>query len=253
MARLSWSRAALVTLAVAGFGAALSTQLGSAEVWSGLTPGVCTEYCEANTDCGPPASRAAIQQPLNAWSNLAYLFVGILALRRPLRVSALLFSASCAVLAVGSFLFHATVTTEFQWLDMVGTYAVLVAVVARGAIAAFGVTERIAIAAAIVADLCFAVFKWQINAFVALPALIVAASVPMVIVVKAGRVGASVALLPLLLMGAAFLFRQIDVAHIGCWPDSRVFQGHAMWHLLTAASLGATYFSFEFARSDAAA
>jgi hypothetical protein len=239
-----------VTLVISAVGALLVTQLRSAEVWSGLTPGVCAEYCEASTRCGTLASRAAIQQPLNAWSNLAYLFVGALALRRPLRPSAALFSASCAVLGIGSFLFHAAVTTEFQWLDMVGTYAVLVAVVARGAVVACGVAERVAMGAALAADLLFAVFKWQINAFIALPALLVAVSVPMAFVVNTGRLAASTALL---LMGVAFALRQMDVAHIGCLPDSRLFQGHALWHILTAASLGAAYFCFEDARTGEAA
>ena len=253
LAQLPWSRAALVTLAVAGVGALLTAPLDSAEVWSALTPGVCAEYCEASTNCGPLASRAAIQQPLNAWSNLAYLFVGVLALRRPLRPSAALFSASCALLAIGSFLFHAAVTTEFQWLDMVGTYAVLIAVAARGCIAVFGVAERSAVGAALAADLFFAVFKWRINAFVALPVLIAALSVPMALLVKAGRIATPTALLPLLLMGAAFALRQIDVAHIGCLPDSRFYQGHALWHLLTAASLGLAYFCFDAARAEAVA
>ncbi len=253
IAQLPWKRAAIATLAVAAVGALVTAPLRSAELWSGLTPGVCAEYCEASANCGPLASRAAIQQPLNAWSNLAYLFVGVLALRRPLRPSAALFSASCVLLAIGSFLFHAAVTTEFQWLDMVGTYAVLISVVACGCIAAFGVAARSAIGAALAIDLLFAVFKWRINAFLALPALIAALAVPMAFVVKAGRIATVTALLPLLLMGAAFALRQIDVAHIGCFPDSRLYQGHALWHLLTAASLGVAYFCFDAAGAEAAA
>ena len=242
-----------MTLAISAVGALLAAPLRSAEVWSGLTPGVCAEYCEASTRCGLLSSRAAIQQPLNAWSNLSYLFVGALALRRPLRPSAALFSASCAVLGVGSFLFHAAVTTEFQWLDMVGTYAVLVAVLARGVVVAFGVAERVAMGVALAADLLFSIFKWQVDAFIALPALIVAVSVPMASLVRAGRRAVSTALLPLLLMGVAFALRQLDVAHIGCFPDSRLFQGHALWHILTAASLGAAYFCFEGASTGEAA
>lgn len=111
---------------------------------------------------------------------------------------------------------------------------------------------RAAIGAALAADLLFSVFKWRINAFIALPAPIVAVSVPMAFVVNAGRLAASTALLPLLLMGVAFALRQIDVAHIGCLPDSRLFQGHALWHVLTGVSLGAAYSCFEVARTGAA-
>jgi hypothetical protein len=223
----------------------------SAVVWSGLSPADCTEYCEAQTRCGPLATRAAVQQPLNSWSNLGFLFVGLLALRPPISALSALFAVSCALLATGSFLFHASVTREMQWLDMVGTYAALVAVIARGAVAAFGVRPALAIAAALVADLLFALFKWSIPGTVALPLLIVVASVPIVRMVRSGRRSARAALLPGLLMLLAVVFRQLDVAGVWCLPESRVYQGHALWHLLTAASLGAVFFFFENAPAEA--
>lgn len=245
MPPLPWKRALGATLAVAALVAFAATRLPSAEVWADLTPGVCNEYCERSTDCGPLASRAAIQQPLNTWSNFAFLFVGLLAWRTPLRPTAALFTISCGVLAAGSFLFHAAVTREFQWLDMVGTYAALVAVAARGFVAAFGVAEAVAVAGAVVVDALFAIFKWRIDAFIALPVLILAITVPMARVVTAGRASVRAALAPLALFGVAVLLRQLDVSGSLCSPESRVFQGHALWHVLAAAALGASYFCFE--------
>lgn len=242
-----WSRAALGTAAVGLLAGVVLAGLPSALAWSGLTPGECAEYCEARTRCGPLAERAAVQQPLNAWSNLGFLFVGMLALRRPVSALATLFAVSCALLAAGSFLFHATITREMQWLDMVGTYAAIVAVIARGAVAAFGVRPAVAIAAALVADLLFAIFKWSIPATVALPLLLGVLAVPIARVTREGRRSLRAALLPAILMAVAFLFRQLDVAGIGCLPESRLYQGHALWHLLTAASLGAGFFFFEHA------
>lgn len=226
------------------------SRLPSALVWSGLTPGECAEYCEASTRCGSLADRAAVQQPLNTWSNLGFLFVGLLALRPPISALAALFAVSCAVLAAGSFLFHASVTREMQWLDMVGTYAALVAVIARGAVAAFGVRPALALAAALVADLLFAVFKWSIPGTVALPMLVVVAGVPIVRMTRSGRRSPRAALLPGLLMLLAVVFRQLDVAGIWCLPESRIYQGHALWHLLTAASLGAVFFFFDDAAAE---
>lgn len=242
-----WSRAALGTAAVGLLAAVALGGLPNALVWSGLTPGDCAEYCEASTRCGPLAERAAVQQPLNAWSNLAFLFVGALALRRPVSALAALFAVSCALLAAGSFLFHATITREMQWLDMVGTYAAIVAVIARGAVAAFGVRPAAAIAAALAADLLFAIFKWSIPSTVALPLLLGVLAVPIARVTREGRRSLRAALLPVLLMAVALLFRQLDVAGIWCLPESRFYQGHALWHLLTAASLGAAFFFFEHA------
>jgi hypothetical protein len=225
--------------------AAIFAMLPSAEVWAALTPGDCPEYCEASTRCGALATRAAIQQPLNTWSNLAFLFAGALVLRRPLDRFAVLFAASCAVLAVGSFLFHATVTQEMQWLDMVGTYAALVAVLARGVAASFALPAGLVLAAALVADGLFAVFKWSISATVALPLLLVAIAIPMTRAVLHGRRTAREALVPFAVFLAALLLRQLDVAHVGCHPESRLYQGHALWHLGTAASLALIYFFFD--------
>jgi hypothetical protein len=70
---LPWKRALGATLAIAALVALAAARLPSAEAWSDLTPAVCNEYCERSTHCGPLASRDAIQQPLNAWSNLAFL------------------------------------------------------------------------------------------------------------------------------------------------------------------------------------
>lgn len=250
---LPWSRAALGTALVAVLAFASLSGIPDALVWSGLTPGDCAEYCEASTRCGPPAERAAIQQPLNTWSNLGFLFVGLLALRPPISALAALFAVSCGVLAAGSFLFHATITREMQWLDMVGTYAALVAVIARGAVAAFGVRSAVALVAALVADLLFAVFKWSIPGTVALPLLVVAASLPIVRMTRSGQRSLRVALLPAVLMLFAVVFRQLDVAGIWCLPESRIYQGHALWHLLTAASLGAAFFFFERAPEESRA
>ena len=247
MSSLPWKSASAVTLAVAALLALGTLRLPSAEVWSDLTPGDCDEYCERSTDCGALASRGAIQQPLNAWSNLAYLFVGLLAWRRPLRPTAALFAISSFVLAAGSFGFHASVTREFQWLDMVGTYAVLVAVLARGLVAAFGLAEAAVVAGAVGLDALIAIFKWHLDAFVVIPILFVAISIPLAVFVRARRsriwpvsVGAA-------LFGIAFAMRQIDVERIGCRPESLFYQGHALWHLLTAASLGLWFFCFDAA------
>ncbi|RIK99550.1 MAG: hypothetical protein DCC71_20215 [Proteobacteria bacterium] len=236
-----WRRAALATLGVAAIVAAGFAALPSADVWSRLTPGDCAEYCEAHTRCGAPSARAAIQQPLNAWSNAAFLFVGLLAWRRPLAPTRALFAVSCALLAAGSFLFHASVTREMQWLDMAGTYAALVAVVARGAVQAFDWPELPVVAAALAADAGFALFKWRIDAHVALPLLLLLASIPIAARVRAGRLSVRLALAPLGLFALAFALRQADVARVLCFPDSLLYQGHALWHVATAASLGVAF------------
>jgi len=240
----AWRRAVVVTIAAAAACGVAVAAAGSGVIWSSFAPGDCTEYCEASTRCGALATRAAVQQPANAWSNLAYVFVGALAWRRPLRPTALVFAVSCAVLAVGSFAFHASVTRETQWLDMVGTYAAVIAVGARGIAAAWPFEETRVAAAALAVITLFAVYKWAISATVALPLLVAAAVLPMRRWVQLGWRPARAAWIPGGLLAAAFALRQLDVAKIGCAPESLV-QGHAAWHVLTAASLGAAFFFFD--------
>ncbi len=246
------SRALVVTLAVGSVAALAVSPFASGDVWSSLTPGDCAEYCEHSFRCGLPATRSVVQQPLNAWSSLAYLFVGLLTLGSTTRRSATtwLFATSCAVLAVGSFGFHATVTRELQWLDMVGAYGVLVAVAARGFTRAFAVDERRAVVAALAVDALIAVCKWRLDSGVVLPLLVVVAGVPFVRLVRAGLRSIVAGAWPLLLGGAAVALRTLDVSRALCWPDSAVFQGHALWHVLTAAALGVGFALFDDAPVD---
>lgn len=239
-APLPWLPALLGTLALVAAGALWLSAHPTGALWSGLTPADCAEYCEGYTRCGPLATRPVVQQPLNSWSNAAFALVGLLALRTRPRSLALLFAGSAIVLGVGSFWFHASVTREGQWLDMVGTYAAVVAVAALG-LERLGVRAGIAVALALALDVLLAAFKWRLSGHVVLPLLVIAAAAPIALAVRAGRGSARAALVPLGLLVAATALREADVRRVLCWPDSALFQGHAVWHLLCAASLGAAW------------
>lgn len=237
---LAWRPALGGTLALVAVGVAVFTAFPDGTLWSAMTPADCAEYCESHTRCGPLATRPSVQQPLNSWSNAAFVFVGLLAIRTRPRALAALFASSAVLLGIGSFLFHAAVTREAQWLDMVGTYAAVVSVAAFAWHKA-GVRAGVAAASALLAIGLIAVFKWRIDAWLALPLLVLAAAVPMALAVRAGRGSARAALLPLGLLLIAVALREADVRRVLCWPDSPWFQGHAVWHVLCAASLGASW------------
>jgi hypothetical protein len=239
-AGLAWRPALVGTLLLGAVAVAFFAQNPNGTLWSAMTPADCAEYCEAHLRCGPLASRPSVQQPLNSWSNAAFVFVGLLALRARPRAPAVLFAASAVLLGIGSFSFHAAITRETQWLDMVGTYAAIVAVAALG-LQRLGARAGAVVALALVVDVLIAWFKWQIEARVALPLLVLAAAVPMALAVRAGRGSAKAALLPLGLLLIAVALREADVRRVLCWPDSVLFQGHALWHVLCAASLGASW------------
>lgn len=242
-----WRAAILALAATTGLGlavAAVLLPLPSAAVWSGLTPGDCAEYCEASVRCGALSLRRAIQQPANTWSNLAYAFVGFLAVFRRSTPGSVVFAFSCVLLALGSLLFHATITREFQWLDVVGMYVALAAVAARGLHDGFGVRWSWALAAWAVVSLGLARFKWQLNTTVTMVVLAGVAAAAMARRVRVGAETVATALLPLGLLAAGYGVRALDVNRTFCDPDAWI-QGHAIWHLLAAASLHTAWCFFD--------
>lgn len=218
--------------------------LPSAEVWRDLTPGDCVEYCEASLRCGALETRAAIQQPANTVSNLAFFFVGFLAFAKAPGPGSAIFAFSCLVLGIGSLLFHATVTREFQWLDVAGMYVALAAVAARSLQEGFGLPWRFAGPLWAVGSAILIAFKWMLNTTLTMVSLAVVAAAGMVRRVRAGRGRAPLALLPLGLIAAGYVVRELDVRRVACDPES-LLQGHAIWHLLSAASLYAAWRFFD--------
>jgi hypothetical protein len=63
----------------------------------------------------------------------------------------------------------------------------------------------------------------------------------MILAVRAGRGSARAAVLPLALRLSAVPFREADVRRVLCGPDSLLFHAQALWHVLCAASLGASW------------
>ena len=89
--------------------------------WSGWTP-PNLKWCEENL-CG------WITTPANTWSNLAYLFVGILIIRecrgKPGDLRRM-FGPITLFLGAASFLYHASYTWFFQFFDFVGMFLVII-------------------------------------------------------------------------------------------------------------------------------
>jgi hypothetical protein len=240
-----WQQAAIASALLALIVAPVTLSLSSGEVWSELTPGNCTEYCENHHRCGAPAMRPAIQQPMNTWSNLAYVFFGFVALLpRRADVLARLFGVSMLLLGTGSFLFHASITREMQWLDVVGMYAVQIALIAVGVGRLWPVSPMALLVGALATDVLFAAFKWQINTWLAIPALGAVTAVLIVLAVRRDGRPYRGPMVALPLLGAGILLQRLEVHRVICFPES-FFQPHAAWHLLTAIALYLAYHFFE--------
>jgi hypothetical protein len=211
----------------------------------------------------------------NTWSNLAYVFVGMYAICLGMRdlistkpsatnylictpAVSLLFGTTCCYLGFSSGLFHASLTRFGQQLDVGSMYAPLLACIAinlgrylpshlrTSSTQSFPVWPFLVVAVVLASYLLF-LYKWSMSAGQVLPlhilVLVVFALVDQIprgdrpTRTRPQRRWLLIAFVALVL---GVLFRQLDVAGRFGNPDDWI-QGHAIWHLLTAGSLGAIY------------
>ena len=92
--------------------------------WAAWRPATCLPnacFCEAIGD-------GTIRQPINTWSNLAFVWMGIFIAvsatpDRPLRRSyALLLAFACVAIGLGSCFYHASLSFVGQWFDVMSMY-----------------------------------------------------------------------------------------------------------------------------------
>lgn len=214
----------------------------------------------------------------NTWSNLSYISIGFycialgwndLRLWRPAHVGYLvntpalsfLFGSTCCWLGVCSGFFHASLTRIGQQLDVASMYGPLVALLAvslglklpriklRGDSDGWPTWPWL-VGMTFIADAVFIYFKWSMSSRVTLSLLCNLVGVCALLdrfwwtrnLDPSWLVWAAVALA----VGTAC--RQLDVARLFSGSDAWL-QGHALWHLFTAASLGCMYM---FYRSETA-
>jgi hypothetical protein len=261
--------AALITLGMLALWLILDATL-TASVWSAMKvsqSAIMVEYCEYNHP------QRFFHQPVNTYSNLVYFFCGILILLIarydsfsgsttpsnrlagfPL-LSALM--GGCFVyLGFGSAFFHASLTYVGQRVDMNATYSILLTLVG---ITVYHLADRIRLnrrqqglwvfsLLAVIGG--FIPLALRIPSSLLVPALILLLNAGMLIHYFQFRKQRSIGviLLSLVLVVLALYIRTLDVRKIGCDPYS-YFQGHALWHLLTAVSSFCSYCFFRFEKT----
>jgi dihydroceramidase len=99
--------------------------------WAGWRPATCLPdacFCE-------PISDGFIRQPMNTWSNLAFVLVGLLILEDVLRPAStrsnllaqrrtygVIYGTAVILIGLGSWFYHASLTFIGQWFDVMGMY-----------------------------------------------------------------------------------------------------------------------------------
>lgn len=269
-----WAALAAGLLGIAAF-----TALSQAPVdWTRWRPATCMPedcFCEA-VRAGP------IRQPSNTASSLIFLPVAAALFataesrrrRRPhattragitkgavqddsdgtplltLPVYAAIFAGATLLIGIGSMFYHASLTFRAQTADVLGMYLIGSFLVLHNAARVWTIRERTAAALYVIGN---GVLLWML---VAVPearryvfsVLVLAA----IVLERAARSRGDIRSRPGYFRGAlgifllGFVMWTLDITHRVCRPDS-IMQGHAAWHLASAASL---FFIFMYYVSD---
>ena len=229
--------------------------------WSNWQPASCMPdhcFCEAQQN-------SIIRQPINTYSNLAFIFVGLVVFmiaRRDWlngkqnnlldshRAYPIIFGTAAIVIGVGSFFYHASLTFLGQWLDVMGMYLfasfALVYTYARlrpirSALFVFAYVVMKAMLGYLLIvnpDARRQIFAAMVYGIIALEAL--------VWLVERPKIKLHYFVIALGALALAYGIWIADEAGGLCDPAS-LLQGHAIWHLLGAAS---AFLLFLYYRSE---
>jgi len=241
--------------------AALSAVYDDANIWGHWKP---AEELFRGLYAEPIHENSILRTQVNTWSNAAFLLtglyifaLGVMDWRSRSHTNFLsahpgfsfAYSAACIGLALGSAFFHASLTRWGQHADVAMMYAPPLVLVALNA-ARYGHRSvaswlRPLEASVVLAGsswLALTVFKWSVSSVVALSVLIGA----LMVFALADCLDRRVSVRPrlIVLAGAAFVaglvFQWLDMARI-------VTEGHALWHVCSAASL---WWAYQYQRTE---
>ena len=247
-----------------GIALALDYSLDSS-VWEGMVvsqSALTVEYCEFNHP------ERFFHQPVNTYSNLIYFFYGMVVFQlgwkdwkaftnreantvRKFPYLSLLLAANFIYLSIGSAFFHSSLTWMGQRMDMNATYGLTLSLIGIGLVQVsvkkelssrmqFGIVGGLLLLIAFFLPLAL-----QISSSILLPSLFLILLVLGIInyfQYPAQRIPV-LGGLSFILLAVAIQIRTLDVAKVNCDPMS-IWQGHALWHLLTATSSLCMYFYF---------
>ena len=230
--------------------------------WAGWRPATCmpdTCFCEALWP-------GAVAQPVNAYSNLAFVWVGLMILgdaagaqtaaasSNPMRSQPAypaVFGAAVVAIGLGSLFYHASMSFAGQWFDVMGMYLLATFLVLYNLARLRPMSGGAFAWAYIAANALLGVLlvlapeaRRQVFAALVVGAVILEA---VVFILRRPRIRAVYFAAALACFALAYGIWILDNARILCTPES-LLQGHAAWHLLSAAAAGLVYLYY---RSEA--
>lgn len=240
-------------------------------IWDGMTiskSALTVEYCEFNN------VEKLFHQSMNTYSNLAYFFFGVLIIQiawedfknkaentqnrlENFPLLSVLMGICFIYLSFGSAFFHASLTYLGQRVDMNGTYSISIALLGIGfyhllhKIDFSEKEKKLWLGVLLVIIIAFLKIALMISSSKLLPAMILLLMILIAIHYFQFRKEKSLflAVFGFVLMFVAIKIRTLDVQKVDCNPYSW-YQGHAVWHLLTAMSSFCSYAFFRFSKTQ---
>ncbi|MGH0029230.1 MAG: ceramidase domain-containing protein [Myxococcota bacterium] len=221
---------------------ALAPEMPPGCPWSGWTP-PNVDWCEQEL-C------AWVTNPANTWSNAAYIVLGLWMWhlgRRSGRPELVLFGPASIAVGLFSGVYHASYTYFLQFFDFVGMFLFCFLIVTVNALRFGWIETRHKVVfhlggTALLSALVPVVFQtgFPIQALVFVLILVILGQEW---ALRSRTRGADYRLFfaALGLITAAGVCSALDVSRVWCDPTNHWVQGHAAWHLLSAASLLALY------------
>ena len=206
----------------------------------------------------------AIKQPANAVSSLAFVIVAVLVLRRALNDRArssdgqiarfhtniaypLVFGAALTFVGLGSAYFHATLSFNGQFLDVLGMYLIATFALIYSIDRLRGIpTGMMIVLFAALNALLAALLYWVPVARRFLFAILVIGIIIVELIIKQRRSEPSsnrYIVRAIAVMTIAFAIWITDYTRLLCDPSS-IIQGHAIWHVLGAIASWQLYLHY---------
>jgi hypothetical protein len=202
--------------------------------WDGLRPATI-KYNENNLDTW-------VRQPANAWSNLAYIIVGLwLYARFGIETQRMLWMIPLTAVLIGvtSFLYHASFSLLFQTSDLVSMYLFSCLLITLNLKTAFPIGDGmfcgVYLALVLASSALFLRLKGKAG-IVIFGVHILAIIILEIIIGINGQTASDYRdfawMIALLLL--AFAWWMLDRKGVLFHPDNHLIQGHALWHLISS-------------------
>lgn len=219
--------------------------------WPGREAGATGFWSAIRESLGPPdidwceaPLPALIEEPANTFSNLAYFIVALLIVRSTGKAVGRPLARAVFWMGLCSFVYHASNNLLTQFLDFLGMFLFLGLLLtwnARRAGLAPQFERRHYFLALATNSILLVSLRW-----LAIPIQLVVVANTLVMLASEGLLyrrkkisGAAYRpfLFGMALMGLAALCSALDLRGVWCDPHDHLFQGHAAWHVLSAASI----------------